>query len=208
MGHMRPDTCFHSDSDGHAPAKPDTSKNFQRRTGHMQRRTQQQGFTLAEVIIVVAIIGILAAIAIPNFLSWLPNMRLKAAARDLHSDMQRAKMEAVKRNTNVVILFNAVACPGLPAAVPTPGGGYQIFVDDGAGGGTVKNNIRDGSEVILSTVTMPIDTALCAENFGGNTGFTPKGLLIGNNIGTVTMDNRTNRSYSMTLTIAGGIRWQ
>lgn len=72
----------------------------------MQRRSQQQGFTLAEVIMVLAIIGILAAIAIPNFLSWLPNMRLKAAARDLYSSMQKARAEAIKTNRDHAIVFD------------------------------------------------------------------------------------------------------
>jgi Tfp pilus assembly protein FimT len=56
---------------------------------------------------VVAIIGILISIAIPNILSWLPNIRLKAAARDLYSSMQKTRMEAVKTNQSWAIVFNS-----------------------------------------------------------------------------------------------------
>lgn len=160
---------------------------------------------MVEVLIVVVVLGIIAAVATPNFLTWLPNMRLKAAARDLYSTMQSAKLEAIKRNQNVVIVFNAVACPGLPNAVPSPGGGYLVFVDDGAGGGLAGNNVQDGAEITLVNNTMPANVALCTETYGGATGFTPRGLLVANNIGTITFNNDQNNSYQVATSIAGRI---
>ena len=67
-----------------------------------------KGFTLIEVIIVVAVIGIMTAIAVPNIISWLPNYRLKGAARDLYSNMQKARMVAVKSNWDTAIIFDVV----------------------------------------------------------------------------------------------------
>lgn len=72
----------------------------------MVYKTGTKGFTLVEVVIVVAIIGILAAIAVPAFLSWLPNMRLKAAARDVHGALVQIKGEAAKRNVASALTIN------------------------------------------------------------------------------------------------------
>jgi prepilin-type N-terminal cleavage/methylation domain-containing protein len=66
----------------------------------------KNGFTLIEVIIVVAMIGIMAAISIPSMHSWMSNYRLKAAARDAYSVLQKARALAVKTNTDTAVIFD------------------------------------------------------------------------------------------------------
>jgi Tfp pilus assembly protein FimT len=61
----------------------------------MQKRS---GFTLIQLTIVIALLAILIAVGVPNFLNWLPKYRLKSAARDLYSNLQLAKMTAIKAN--------------------------------------------------------------------------------------------------------------
>jgi prepilin-type N-terminal cleavage/methylation domain-containing protein len=64
----------------------------------MGSANRQKGFSLVEVIIVIAIISILAAVGIPNLLSYLPKSRLSGAARIVAGDLMATRMEAVKLN--------------------------------------------------------------------------------------------------------------
>ncbi|MBW2066492.1 MAG: hypothetical protein JRJ03_16405 [Deltaproteobacteria bacterium] len=65
-----------------------------------------QGFSLLELVALVCIFGILAAIAIPGYTSWVPDYRLKRAARDLYSNLQRAKVGAIKNNEYWGVFFD------------------------------------------------------------------------------------------------------
>jgi len=72
----------------------------------MEVMKQKSGFTLVELLVVLAVLAIFFAIGVPNFMNWLPKYRLKSAARDLYSNMQLAKMTAVKSNTNCSITYS------------------------------------------------------------------------------------------------------
>ncbi|MBU0945619.1 MAG: GspH/FimT family protein [Proteobacteria bacterium] len=72
---------------------------------------KNNGFSLVELIIILVIIGILAALATPTINTLGPGFRLKGVARGLYSDLQKAKMQAVKENQPVSVRFVAGVMP-------------------------------------------------------------------------------------------------
>jgi prepilin-type N-terminal cleavage/methylation domain-containing protein len=67
------------------------------------------GFTLVELLIGMAILGILLSLAVPAFSDYLRNTRMRNHADALHNALNQARAEAVRRNTYVrVQLLNAM----------------------------------------------------------------------------------------------------
>lgn len=66
-------------------------------------RRRMAGFNITELMIVVGVIAILAAIAAPNMSQMVRAQRLRTAAFDVVASLSYARSEAVKRNTNVAI---------------------------------------------------------------------------------------------------------
>ena len=64
------------------------------------------GFSLIELLIVIAIFSILVAIASPNFTKYKANTKLKEAARKITQDIQFCKRMAVAENTHFRITIN------------------------------------------------------------------------------------------------------
>ncbi len=67
------------------------------------------GFSVAEMLVVLAIGGILTAIAIPAFMAWAPKYRVNGAARQVFSDLMAAKARAVAEGNPYVVTFDTTA---------------------------------------------------------------------------------------------------
>jgi prepilin-type N-terminal cleavage/methylation domain-containing protein len=91
------------------------------------RTSNKSGFTLVEIMIVVAIIGLLAAIAIPNFVKARTTSQMNACInnlRQLDGAVQQFALENKKAATDSVTLANCT--PYLKNSVVCPSGGTTI----------------------------------------------------------------------------------
>jgi type IV fimbrial biogenesis protein FimT len=61
------------------------------------------GFTITELMIVVAVFSILVAAALPSYNQFVRNQRVKTASFDLFSTLIQARSEAIVRNTSVTV---------------------------------------------------------------------------------------------------------
>ena len=166
-------------------------------------RTQTRGFTLIEFAIAIAFLAVIIMIAIPNFVAWGSNLRLKQAARDVISNLQKSRLESVKRNSNLVVISFS------PGAYNPVGevGSYNVFIDDGAGGGVAGDFTQNGSESTLLQEAMPTSVSLYQTSFAvqtNQTNFNTRGVP--SEAGTIDLRNNNSKFYRVVLMAAGNVR--
>ncbi len=72
-------------------------------------KASAQGFTLVELVAVMAVAGIVATAAVPSLGGLIDTQRISGVASELASDLQYARSEAVHRNQGVRVSFQANA---------------------------------------------------------------------------------------------------
>jgi len=102
----------------------------------------KSGVTLLESLILILVISIMAGIAIPAFSAWLPEYRLRTAAMDIYSTLQRTKSGAANANENWGVFFDNSINPGTYSMWSF---GPNREWDDGGG-----DDVRQGIVVDLS----------------------------------------------------------
>jgi type IV fimbrial biogenesis protein FimT len=160
------------------------------------------GFTLIELIVVIALISILSGIAIPNIIVWRQNSQLSGAIQDVYSNLQKAKVEAIKRRAYIASTFSS--------------DGYVIYVDSN------KDLVPDvGEEVIASISLSDYGNVSFDASEGGGDGLTfsnptdgiafsgtglPKKKLAGIGSGIVYLKHDNNRTARAIVSPSGSIR--
>jgi prepilin-type N-terminal cleavage/methylation domain-containing protein len=150
----------------------------------------QKGFTLVEAIIVILILSIVTAIAIPEFRKMAVNANLKAAARDLIADFSSLKQMAISGDVN---LGNRMYRISLNVATKS----YQLQRCTNQGSPCLgwaqmqaKNFMAFGNDIDFR----PDDTTVTNYNFR------TRGTVTN---GTIVLTNSRNSTATITVNIAG-----
>lgn len=106
---------------------------------------KQRGFTLVELLIVLAVAAILVAIAVPGYGFLVTSGRLTGATNDLLLALHLARSEAIKRGTRVTVCKSGNPTAPAPACDPAAKWeqGWLVFADGG-----VRGTI-DGNDTVL-----------------------------------------------------------
>ena len=147
------------------------------------------GFTLMEMLIAIGVIGVLTAVAIPNFIAWQANRKLSGASREVLSALQFARLSAVKENDNVVIWFN------------DSNNTYRAYVDSD------EDKTQDANERTVKSGTLASDITIdcmAFTEYSNQTGFNNRGLPAkSGDWGYVCLKNNQNRYKQITLGTTG-----
>lgn len=109
------------------------------------RKQCQRGFNLIELMIAVTVIGVLASFALPSYRVWIENTKIRNAAESINTGLQKARVEALKRNADIKFVLDAssswaIGCVTVSADCPDP---------------IEARNVKEGSSTSVSATMTP-----------------------------------------------------
>ena len=163
--------------------------------GGVLMTTKQRGLSLIELLIGLAIVGILVMTALPSYTAWLQNTKIRNAAESVSNGLQLARAEAVRQNTNVEFVLGTASdwtVGVVGAATPI----QSRSSAQGSIGVTVEPTPGAANTVTFNSL------GRVAPNAGGSTSLT----AIDFNVPTSILPADQSRELQVTVSAGGGIR--
>lgn len=120
---------------------------------------RQRGFSMVEMVVVMVIIGVMLAVAMPQASEWMRNLRVRNAAESIKSGLDLARMEALKRNSVVGFWLVADSTSKVPTdscALSSSSPAWVVSVSDPEG--------KCGTAPSLTTEPQLVQRSTASEN--------------------------------------------
>ena len=147
---------------------------------------RQPAFTLIELVVVLFIVGLLAAVAVPRFAGSAVRQRVDAAARRVAADLNLARRHAYQASTSQTVGFDVLADSYKLAGMPDPDRpavDYEVDLNDEPYQAELLSaNFSGNAKVIFDAYGMP--------DFGGTIV-----VAVGDRKRTVNVDPDTGEAY-------------
>lgn len=159
----------------------------------MPKPSSHSGFTLIELVTVVAVIGVLLTIAIPSFRTLIFDYRMTSAANELAAMMTLARSEAYKTNKTVTVCATSDPSAATPACNTSGTAWSSGWLIKNANGAIIKVS-QGASSVSVSGASHQVL-------------FNPNGLRISGNQTLTLCDSRgASKARGIVIAASGRVR--